>query len=389
MIALFLVLVISLLYQASTNGILFESDHRNVRDFILEFNLSSLLNTCEENLSLEKCYEDSNSWIYKKKFWDSDNHFLFSNETILYNKYLSEIYYQSGAIEYFGFIKKKPNLVEGFGKFLISAFHGNPKALYKLFIILETNMIKLLIEGKDIERLKSSNEMIRYIINSKFWENFNFPDDYSRNNIALQFLFSSALYKYEPASNAIAYKHYKGYGVPHSCETSLKYYKECSQQNIKLIHKRNKPNYYEKVNIAKYEYIGHKFSNEMVDIDGVSDFLKIEAQNGGLSSIQQLGQMYLYGLGITQDFHQAVYYFEMGSKLNDSISIFNLGEMYLNGWGVGKNYTEAFRLFSHAMTMGYSKAWNSLGYMYYYGLGVEKNVKRAYDYFKSILFINY
>jgi TPR repeat protein len=186
-----------------------------------------------------------------------------------------------------------------------------------------------------------------------------------------------------PAMNTLAFKYYKGYGVTRSCESSLKYFKESATTNIKSIFHRHRPNYYEKVNLATYEYIGHKYSNEVVDIADVMEYFKVEAQNGQLNYIQQLGQRYLYGQGIEQDFNQAFYYFDMGSKMNDSQCIYYLGEMYLNGWGTEKNYTDAFRLFSQAMTLKNNKAWNSLGYMYYYGLGVEKNIKRAYDYFKS------
>jgi len=181
---------------------------------------------------------------------------------------------------------------------------------------------------------------------------------------------------------ALAYKFYKGYGVGKSCEAALKYYKETSSNNVRDITNRHKPNYYEKVNIATYEYIGHKFSSEIIDIDDIIDYFKVEAQNGQITYIQQLGQRYLYGQGIPQDFNEAFYYFDLGSRMNDSMCIYYLGEMYLNGWGVEKNYSEAFRLFSHAMTLNNHKAWNSLGFMYYYGLGVEKNLKRAYDYFK-------
>jgi len=98
-----------------------------------------------------------------------------------------------------------------------------------------------------------------------------------------------------------------------------------------------KPNYYEKVSLATMEYVGHKFTSEaQMDIGDIIDYFKVEAANGNIQYIQQLGQRYLYGQGIPQDFHQSYLYFDLGSRLNDSLSIFYLGELFLNGWGVEK-----------------------------------------------------
>jgi TPR repeat protein len=197
-------------------------------------------------------------------------------------------------------------------------------------------MLGIIINTKEFEVMKSSNEYLIYISNTSFYKNFEAENEDLKSAIAMQFLYSSATFKYQPAMVALAYKYYKGYGVTQSCESSLKYYKESSILNIKEITDRKKPNYYEKVNLAKDEYIGHKFSNEALDIDDIIEYFKVEAQNGQINYIQQLGTRYLYGQGIPQDFNQAFYYFDMGSKLNDSSCIYYLGEMYLHGWGVDR-----------------------------------------------------
>ena len=98
-------------------------------------------------------------------------------------------------------------------------------------------------------------------------------------------------------------------------------------------------NYYEIINLAQFEYIGNKFSSEVMDIEDIIDYFKVEAQNGQVTYIQQLGQRYLYGQGINQDFKEAFSYFELGSRYNDSMCQYYLGEMLLNGWGIDKvNY---------------------------------------------------
>jgi TPR repeat protein len=350
---------------------------------LLNFNHTEYISICEEGDTLY-CYKESLRMLKEYKFLNP-KYVKPESHYATYNKIVSEFWYYAGHIEYWGLVKKKANLNEGLEKFITSAFFGNSKAFYKLYIITETDLMPVIVNSKEFQNLIRTREQLKYIFDTKltnFSLNFSPQDDYAKNSISLQFLYTSAIAKFPPAMTALAYKYYKGYGVSRSCETALKYYKETSYQNIKSITNRKKPNFYEKINIATYEYIGHKFSNEILDVEDIIEYFKVEAQNGQIAYIQQLGQRYLYGQGIPQDFNQAFYYFGIGSKLNDSVSIFYLGEMYLNGWGTEKNYSEAFRLFSQAMNLNNAKAWNSLGYMYYYGLGVEKNIRRAYDYFK-------
>lgn len=326
-----------------------EIDVKYLNHIITFHNLTYISKLCDEgdiNECYNKCIESINTinFIEKTNLESTDDKDLNIRQLkIDYNNILSEYYFYAGQIEYWGLISKKPKLIEGFSKFLISSFYGNPKAHYKIYIIIHTDILKLIIDTKDFEILKNSDNIIgrslNYIFNTtngSFSSNFYYDDDYQKNSVAMQFLYSSALYKYPPAMTALAYKFYKGYELPSNCKVALKYYKETADFNVKHITNRRKPNYYEKVNLESYEYIAHKFSNEIVDINHLIDYIKVEAENGQITYIQQLGQRYLYGHGIKQNFQEAFYYFEMGSRFNDSESIYYLGEMYLNGWGVEK-----------------------------------------------------
>jgi len=322
-------------------------DIKQINDFFNTYNMTSIINLCDEG-DLKECYDKCLDEINTKNFVnlkeiENTQNLLERQLKIEYNNILSEFWFYAGQIEYWGLIKKKPNLVDGFSKFIISAFYGNPKAYFKLYIILESDIYKLIIETKDFEYLRNTKTVIahnlNYIFNTtntNFSKNFYPDDEYEKNSVAMQFLYSSAVYKYPSAMTTIAYKYYKGYGLPNSCNSALKYYKETAQYNVKHITSRKKPNYYEKVNLESYEYVGQKFSNEIVDMNHLMDYLKVEALNGQINYIQQLGQRYYYGQGIPQNFKEAFYYFEMGSKMNDSESIYYLGEIYLNGWGVEK-----------------------------------------------------
>jgi TPR repeat protein len=77
----------------------------------------------------------------------------------------------------------------------------------------------------------------------------------------------------------------------------------------------------------------------------------------------------------------ALYYFQLGAKLNDSDCLYELGEMYLAGTGVEKSEQKAFALFSEAADFAESELLNDrsamlywrLGLCYRYGWGTEKD----------------
>lgn len=419
---------------------LFENDPTKVRNFLENFNYTEYEENCSE-AKYEKCYEISSFYLKKIKFinfteistkysanndidydilkgsdylnakeeseqeklTNSENHIHLNNlnkeEVTLYNNILSNFYYFAGMTEYYGVIKKKSDLANGFTKFVISAYYGNSKALYELYIILESNIHKIIFDLKQYKSLLQNEHMLKYVSESIFYRNFQFESDYEKNSIALVFLYTSAILKYPPALNTLAYKFYTGDGVEKSCETSLKYYKEISMLNVQKITNRKKPNHYEKINLVAYEYAGFLQSKENMNVNAIIDYLKVEASNGHTNVMQQLGQKFLFGQGIDQNFEESFNYFKLGYLHNDTLCTYYLGEHYLNGWGVEPNYTEAMILFNKAVAHQYdhnankdknnkqyvAKALNSIGYIYYHGLGVEKNVKRAYDYFKSIL----
>ena len=55
-----------------------------------------------------------------------------------------------------------------------------------------------------------------------------------------------------------------------------------------------------------------------------------------------------------------------------------LGNLYLAGHGVAQNYVEARQWFEKAAAQGDAKAQNNLGTLYGFGQGVPRNYVRAY-----------
>ena len=69
-----------------------------------------------------------------------------------------------------------------------------------------------------------------------------------------------------------------------------------------------------------------------------------------------LGYCYYYGLGVTQDYRKAVYWFEKAIEKNHAASEYYLGLCYLNGNGVPPNPDKAKVSFRKAVKQGYEEA---------------------------------
>lgn len=313
--------------------------NEEINTFLTKYNLTDLTDFYENVSSFHSLLIEMTT----KYFFFDPNMVDYSDNPELqleYNNALALAHFYLGEIEYYGLINKKQNLLGGLGYYTIASYFGNPESFYKLYILFETNIISIILNSKEYSNLFQDESSILYLIkNTKFYNYFLFTDDYERKAIANQFLYTSSLSNYQSATATLAYKYYKGYGVQHSCQNALNYYKSTSQEIAKDIYKRKRPSYYEKPSLEQYEYIGNKFSSDTFEIQEIIDYFKVEAENGHVNYIQQLGQRYLFGQGVPQDFKQAFYYFNIGMTKNDSTSIYFLGEMYLNGWGISKVYT--------------------------------------------------
>jgi hypothetical protein len=61
----------------------------------------------------------------------------------------------------------------------------------------------------------------------------------------------------------------------------------------------------------------------------------------------------------------------------NSVARYNLGVAYYNGKGVTQNYSEAVKWYQVSAAMGFAPAMHNLGWMYYKGLGVTQDYREA------------
>ena len=85
-------------------------------------------------------------------------------------------------------------------------------------------------------------------------------------------------------------------------------------------------------------------------------WLHISAEQGFVKAQNNLGSMYDRGLGVTQDYAEAVKWFRSAAEQGDANAQKNLGAMYGSGQGVPQNYYEAYIWCSIAIMSGNKSA---------------------------------
>jgi hypothetical protein len=113
--------------------------------------------------------------------------------------------------------------------------------------------------------------------------------------------------------------------------------------------------------------------------------LGIEAQNGNVLAIYDLGRIFFSGLGVQKDSEIANEYFrkafigfnEVEEKNAWKYTEYRIGKMLAAGLGVAQNHEMAAGWFMLSADQNYKYAQYSLGALYYQGQGVEKDYHKA------------
>ena len=71
---------------------------------------------------------------------------------------------------------------------------------------------------------------------------------------------------------------------------------------------------------------------------------KITAEKGYYKSMYELGKMYLYGDGVTQNHNKALKWFLRAAEEGNSTAMYKIGKMYLYGDGIAQDYNKAVEM---------------------------------------------
>ena len=106
------------------------------------------------------------------------------------------------------------------------------------------------------------------------------------------------------------------------------------------------------------------------------------AESGDAAAQYYVGYALYKGIGVEQNYEEAVTWLEKAADQDDSRAQYYLGLCYENGTGVEKDEAKAVKLYSKA---GLSQALAAyrLGYCYYKGIGVAQDFEKAHKAFQQ------
>jgi len=95
-----------------------------------------------------------------------------------------------------------------------------------------------------------------------------------------------------------------------------------------------------------------------------------------------LGNEYHEGVGVAQDYAEAMKWYRLAAAQGNANAQNNLGTMYYNGSGVAQDYAEAVKWYRKAAAQGNANAQNNLGAMYERGEGVPQDDAEAMKWYR-------
>jgi TPR repeat protein len=86
------------------------------------------------------------------------------------------------------------------------------------------------------------------------------------------------------------------------------------------------------------------------------EYSKVDAEKGDPAAQYKLGVMYGLGLGVAQDYAEALRWYRRAARAGDARSQSNLGFMYGTGRGVPQDYIQAYAWYNVASASGEDSA---------------------------------
>ena len=106
--------------------------------------------------------------------------------------------------------------------------------------------------------------------------------------------------------------------------------------------------------------------------------IKMRAEDGNAPAQFKLGIMYFKGQEVTQNYREALKWFQRAAEQKLPEAQYNTGLMYYEGKGVSQNFTEALKWFGKAANQNNAKAQYNLGVMFSLGEGMPPDYIKAY-----------
>jgi len=107
------------------------------------------------------------------------------------------------------------------------------------------------------------------------------------------------------------------------------------------------------------------------------------AEQGEAEAQYLLGNRYSIGYGVSQDYKEAVRWYQKAAEQGCANAQYNLGVAYSTGQGVPQDYKKAVKWYRKAAEQGDSSGQYGIGCMYYIGQGVPRDYKEAVNWLRK------
>lgn len=114
-------------------------------------------------------------------------------------------------------------------------------------------------------------------------------------------------------------------------------------------------------------------------VDKAIEWFRKSAAQGNRESMNQLGYVYQYGVGVPVDVDEALSWYRKSADLGFVLAEFNMG-IVLQGQ---EKYREAATWYRKAADQGDAPAQHNLGVMYNHGMGVGKDLYKACELYRK------
>jgi uncharacterized protein len=192
--------------------------------------------------------------------------------------------------------------------------------------------------------------------------------------ILLALLFVLVMNQKAPAAetlSSLAWKYYYGQGVPKNLHKAFRLYRKAARKGDVD---------------AMFIVGGMYMQGEGTSVNKSEAFkwLYSAALNGRSSKESEriLGQFFILGQNVPQDYSEAVHWYELAAKSGDPEAQSELAYLYFTGKRVERDYEKAGQWFEVAAKKGYPLAQYNMGILWYTGNGVATvDMVQAYAWF--------
>jgi TPR repeat protein len=107
------------------------------------------------------------------------------------------------------------------------------------------------------------------------------------------------------------------------------------------------------------------------------------AEQGDAEAEAKLGTAYVRGLGVPQDYNEALKWYRRSAEQGSAHGEAGLGVAYYYGYGVKPDYAESMRSYRKAAEQGDAAGEAGLGYLYQHGIGVTQDYAEALRWYRK------